>query len=91
MNGRGQITVIDKTNSIPWNLAAKIVVHHGQDTWEWAGALVDCLNAWLLLSAAAQRNADIFVQSPILGRSAIGPAMMAALVSRSDFQRKQGL
>jgi len=87
MKWQAQITVIDKSNSIPWSLAAKIVVHHGQDTWEWTGALVDCLNA-RLLSAAAQRNADIFVQRPIQGRSAIGPAMMEALIARSYFQRK---
>ena len=72
-----------------WNGMARIIVHHHRENWEWEGTLTDCLNVWLRLTVAAQRNADIFVQNPIQGKSAIGLRMIEGLIAQSDFQEKR--
>jgi hypothetical protein len=71
-----------------WNAQARIKVHHRRESWEWQGTLTDCLNIWLRLTAAARRDADIFVQSPIQGKTAIGPGLIESLIAQPDFQRK---
>ena len=80
--------MVNLAASMPWDMDAKIIIHHGRKPREWAGTLADCLNVWLRLSVAAQRNADIFVQRPLLGESAIGPAMIADLIALPDFQKR---
>ena len=73
-----------------WDARARIKVRHQQQSWEWQGTLTDCLNVWLRLTAAAQRNADIFVQNPVLGKSVMGLGMIENLIAQPDFRRKAG-